>query len=85
MGAHTCGGMCKPRLDGPICSRVTVFAWLITVHLIHVSCIIDSPHLRVREGRGGGYKELDEQELEEARRRRREAEEVRVFAPGGPQ
>ncbi|WZZ43162.1 hypothetical protein YC2023_039421 [Brassica napus] len=26
-------------------------------------------------GRGGGYKELDEQELEETKRRRREAEE----------
>ncbi|CAF1705489.1 unnamed protein product, partial [Brassica oleracea var. botrytis] len=30
----------------------------------------------VRGGRGGGYKELDEQELEETKRRRREAEEV---------
>ncbi|CAN8288390.1 unnamed protein product [Cochlearia groenlandica] len=29
----------------------------------------------VRGGRGGGYKELDEQELEETKRRRREAEE----------
>ncbi|CAF2133582.1 unnamed protein product, partial [Brassica napus] len=27
-------------------------------------------------GRGGGYKELDEQELEETKRRRSEAEEV---------
>ncbi|CAN6890272.1 unnamed protein product, partial [Brassica oleracea] len=27
-------------------------------------------------GRGGGYKELDEQELEKTKRRRREAEEV---------
>ncbi|CAF2042245.1 unnamed protein product [Brassica napus] len=30
----------------------------------------------VRGGRGGGYKELDEQELEETKRRRGEAEEV---------
>uniref|UniRef100_M4D8W3 Tubulin/FtsZ 2-layer sandwich domain-containing protein n=2 Tax=Brassica TaxID=3705 RepID=M4D8W3_BRACM len=30
----------------------------------------------VRGGRGGGYKELDEQELEETKRRRSEAEEV---------
>ncbi|CAI5940804.1 unnamed protein product [Closterium sp. NIES-64] len=30
-----------------------------------------------REGRGGGYKELDEAELEETRKRRKEAEEVR--------
>lgn len=30
-----------------------------------------------RGGRGGGYKELDEQELEETKRRRREAEEVK--------
>jgi hypothetical protein len=29
-----------------------------------------------RGGRGGGYKELDEEELEEVRRRRKEAEEV---------
>lgn len=29
-----------------------------------------------RGGRGGGYKELDEEELEETKRRRREAEEV---------
>ena len=29
-----------------------------------------------REGRAGGYKELDEAELEETKRRRREAEEV---------
>lgn len=28
-----------------------------------------------REGKGGGFKELDEAELEEVRRRRREAEE----------
>ena len=30
-----------------------------------------------RGGRGGGYKELDEQELEETKRRRREAEQVK--------
>lgn len=30
-----------------------------------------------RGGRAGGYKELDEEELEETKRRRREAEEVR--------
>lgn len=30
-----------------------------------------------RVGRGGGYKELDEEELEETKRRRKEAEEVR--------
>jgi hypothetical protein len=35
----------------------------------------------VRGGRGGGYKELDEQELEETKRRRREAEEVRYAFP----
>jgi hypothetical protein len=29
-----------------------------------------------RGGRGGGYKELDEEELEEVKRRRKEAEEV---------
>lgn len=29
-----------------------------------------------RGGRGGGYKELDEEELEETKRRRREAEDV---------
>jgi coenzyme F420-reducing hydrogenase alpha subunit len=29
-----------------------------------------------RVGRGGGYKELDEEELEETKRRRKEAEEV---------
>lgn len=29
-----------------------------------------------RGGRAGGYKELDEEEIEETRRRRREAEEV---------
>jgi hypothetical protein len=34
-----------------------------------------------RGGRGGGYKELDEQELEETKRRRREAEEVRYAFP----
>lgn len=34
-----------------------------------------------RGGRGGGYKELDEQELEETKRRRREAEEVRYTFP----
>lgn len=30
-----------------------------------------------RGGRGGGYKELDEEEIEETKRRRKEAEEVR--------
>lgn len=35
----------------------------------------------IRGGRGGGYKELDEQELEETKRRRREAEEVRYAFP----
>jgi hypothetical protein len=29
-----------------------------------------------RGGRGGGYKELDEEELEEVKKRRKEAEEV---------
>jgi hypothetical protein len=29
-----------------------------------------------RGGRGGGYKELDEEELEEVKRRRKEADEV---------
>lgn len=33
--------------------------------------------LLYRGGRGGGYKELDEQELEETKRRRREAEQVK--------
>lgn len=33
-----------------------------------------------RGGRGGGYKELDEEELEEIKRRRREAEEVRSIS-----
>lgn len=32
-----------------------------------------------RGGRGGGFKELDEEELEEVRRRRKEAEEVGCF------
>lgn len=31
-----------------------------------------------RGGRAGGYKELDEEEIEETKRRRREAEEVRA-------
>lgn len=31
-----------------------------------------------RGGRGGGYKELDEEELEETKRRRREAEAVMI-------
>lgn len=35
-----------------------------------MSCVL------TRGGRGGGYKELDEEELEETKRRRREAEEV---------
>ena len=35
-----------------------------------------------RGGRGGGYKELDEDEIEETRRRRREAEEVRKRCSG---
>jgi len=30
----------------------------------------------LRGGRGGGYKELDEEELEEVKKRRKEAEEV---------
>lgn len=34
-----------------------------------------------RGGRGGGYKELDEQELEETKRRRREAEDVKYDFP----
>lgn len=33
-----------------------------------------------RGGRAGGYKELDEEEIEETKRRRREAEEVSVPA-----
>lgn len=38
-------------------------------------------YLLSRGGRGGGYKELDEEELEETKRRRREAEEVRSVCP----
>jgi len=30
----------------------------------------------IRGGQGGGYKELDEEELEEVKKRRKEAEEV---------
>ncbi|XP_039817152.1 transcription initiation factor TFIID subunit 15-like isoform X6 [Panicum virgatum] len=37
----------------------------------------------VRGGRGGGYKELDEEELEEVKKRRKEAEEVLVKGKAG--
>ena len=40
-------------------------------------CIINC--LFPGEGRAGGYKELDEEELEETKRRRREAAEVRYL------
>lgn len=40
--------------------------------------VIQLIYLLNRGGRGGGYKELDEEELEEIKRRRREAEEVKI-------
>ena len=71
-------GIARPARE---CSVARVHDCIVRASFhVHASspCI---PHscgtCRCREGRGGGYKELDEQELEEARRRRREAEEVR--------
>lgn len=37
--------------------------------------------LACREGRAGGYKEFDEAEIEETKRRRKELEEVLFFFP----
>ena len=34
-----------------------------------------------REGRAGGYKEFDDEEIKETRKRRKEAEEVRRLCP----
>lgn len=56
------------------------FSFLLQcVSLKHFRCnpVIQLIYLLNRGGRGGGYKELDEEELEEIKRRRREAEEVR--------
>lgn len=50
------------------------------INLLNRGCnpIIQLTYLLNRGGRGGGYKELDEEELEEIKRRRREAEEVKI-------
>lgn len=39
-------------------------------------CILANGMVTFREGKAGGYKEFDEAEIEETRRRRKELEEV---------
>lgn len=57
--------------------NVVFSAWLAVVLLRDLRPVLIHLFSLYRGGRGGGYKELDEQELEETKRRRREAEEVK--------